>query len=55
MKAKVLNEFIDKETKKLNKVGSIIEVSESRAKEIMAAGEYIEVVKATKTKKESAE
>ena len=45
MKCKVLKNFIDKETKKLNCVDSVIDVSEERAKEIMEAGKYIEPVK----------
>ena len=51
MKVKVLKRFIDKETKKLNKPNTIIDVTESRLKEIQAAGNYVEVVKTTKTKK----
>ena len=53
MKAKVLTRFIDKETKELHEVGSIIDVSETRSKEILAAGNYIEVVKTAKVKKEA--
>lgn len=53
MKAKVLQKFIDKHTNKLNEVGTIIEVSKERLAEILAAGNYVEVVKTrtTKTKK----
>lgn len=41
MQAKVLIDFIDKETKAYNRAGSIIEVSEARSKEILKAGKYI--------------
>lgn len=49
MRVKVLKNFIDKETKEYHKVGTqrkptIIDVSEERAKEILTAGNYIEVV-----------
>lgn len=42
MKCKVLIDFIDKETKAFNKAGSIINLSDSRTKEILAVGQYIE-------------
>lgn len=61
MKARVLISFIDKETRVFHEVGAEIVVSESRAKEILAAGKYIEVIDAPKasktprTKKDAAE
>lgn len=44
MKVKVIKRFIDRETQKLNEVGSVIEVTEPRFKEITAAGAYIEAI-----------
>lgn len=52
MKCKVLNNFVDKETEKLNRRGDVIDVTESRLKEIQSAGNYVEVIKqTTKAKK----
>lgn len=48
MKVKVLRRFRDKETMQIRERGAVIEVSEKRAKEILAAGDYIEVVENTK-------
>lgn len=42
MKARVLVQFVDKETKALRKVGSIIEVTEARFNEILSVGKFIE-------------
>lgn len=53
MKVKVLNGFIDKETEVLYEPGTFIDVTESRLKEIQAAGNFVEVVKSTKTKKKA--
>lgn len=44
MKVKVVKRFIDKETKKLNEVGAVVEVTEARFKEISAAGKYVEKI-----------
>jgi len=48
MKVKVLKTFIDKNTKKLNEVGSIIDVTKERYEELRAAGNYVAVEKVTK-------
>lgn len=48
MKVKVIKEFVDKHTKKLNKVGDSFECSETRYKEIQRAGSFVELVKETK-------
>lgn len=53
MKVKVLNRFIDKETEVLYEPETVIDVTESRLKEIQAAGHFVEVVKSTKTKKKA--
>lgn len=45
MKLKVINEFVDKHTKKLHKKGSTFECSETRYKEIQKAGSYVEPAK----------
>ena len=42
MKVKVVNRFVDKETKQLHEYGEVIEVTEARFKEISAAGKYVE-------------
>lgn len=52
MQAKVLIDFIDKKTGEYRKAGSIFEVSEARAKEILAAGKYIAVME-SEAKEES--
>jgi len=44
MKVKVVNRFVDKETKQLHEYGEVIEVTEARFKEISAAGKYVEKV-----------
>lgn len=44
MKALVLKDYIDRETKELHTAGKEIEVSEERAKEILNAGKYIKVI-----------
>lgn len=41
MKVKVVNRFIDKETRQLHEYGDVIEVTEARFKEISAAGKYV--------------
>lgn len=48
MKVKVVTTFIDKYTKKLNEVGSTIDVTEERFEELKNAGNYVNVVKSTK-------
>ena len=40
MKVKVVNRFVDKETKQLHEYGEVIEVTEARFAEISAAGKY---------------
>lgn len=52
MKVKVLKPFIDKQTKVLNEVGSIIELTEVRVKEILKIDNFIEIIKTSRTKKE---
>lgn len=44
MKAKVLIPFRDKETKKANKKGNIIDVTAKRFNEITKQGRYLEAV-----------
>lgn len=44
MKVKVVNRFVDKNTKQLHEYGEVIEVTEARFKEISAAGKYVEEV-----------
>ena len=51
MKVKVLKRFIDKETRQMHEPGETFELTESRLKEIQAAGDFIEVIKATRAKK----
>jgi len=59
MKCKVVNEFIDKETKVFNETGAVIEVSEARYKEIVKKGNYLAIVEeekpAPKSRKKTAE
>lgn len=45
MKAKVLQEFRDKYSGKLHKVGDVIEVSAERFEEIQTVGNLVEEVK----------
>lgn len=45
MKAKVLQEFKDKYSGKLHKVGDVIEVSAERFEEIQTVGNLVEEVK----------
>ena len=45
MKAKVLKRFIDKNTKQLNEVNSVIEVNKTRFNELRNAGNYVVEVK----------
>jgi len=42
MKAKVVNRFVDKNTRHLHEAGDVIEVTEARFAEISAAGRYVE-------------
>lgn len=44
MKVKVVNRFVDKNTKQLHEYGEVIEVTEERFKEISAAGKYVEKI-----------
>ena len=44
MKVKVVNRFVDKETRQLHEYGEVIEVTEARFAEISAAGKYVEKV-----------
>lgn len=44
MKVKVLRDFIDKETKRYNKAGEIVEISEERFKEIAKKGAYVATI-----------
>ena len=44
MKVKVVNRFVDKETKQLHEYGEVIEVTDARFKEISAAGKYVEAI-----------
>lgn len=53
MKVRVLKQFIDKNTKKLNEVGSIIDVSKERLNEILEVGLLVEVINKPKAKVES--
>lgn len=55
MKVKVVKAFIDKNTKKLNEVGSIIDVTKERFEELKTAGTYVAVEKVTKATKETDE
>lgn len=48
MKVKVINRFIDKYTKVLNESGSVIDVTESRFKELSAGG-YVKAIEEEKT------
>ena len=45
MKVRVTHAFIDKNTKELNQVGSIIDVTKARLTELKAAGDFVVVVK----------
>lgn len=47
VKVKVINEFIDRHTGQLHKVGEVFEVTEKRLKEIKSASrtKFVEVVK----------
>ena len=47
IKAKVLIPFRDKETKKVQKKGDIIDVTPKRFNEIAAKGKYIQLVEET--------
>lgn len=47
MKARVLSDFIDKETNELKTTGSVIEISEKRFKEIQGKGHFLEKEKAS--------
>ena len=44
MKVKVVNRFVDKETKQLHEYGEVIEVTEERFAEISAAGNYVKAL-----------
>lgn len=44
MKVKVVNRFVDKETRQLHEYGEVIEVTEARFKEISEAGRYVEAI-----------
>lgn len=56
MKIKVIKPFHDKETDELYKVGSIVEVTEKRGKEILASKyEVAELVEEKKPKKEKSD
>lgn len=48
MKVRVINEFVDKHTRELHRKGSSFECDETRFKEIMKAGSYVEPVKEKK-------
>ena len=50
MKYTVVKEFIDKHTKVFNPVGSVIELTDERATEILSAGKYIKAEKTDETK-----
>ena len=52
MKVKVLKAFIDKNTKLLNEVGSVIDVTKERFEELRTAGNYVAVEKVAKAPKE---
>lgn len=56
MKVRVTSEFIDKETKKLHKVGEELEISKARYEEILKVGGFvkamIELKKAKSEKKD---
>lgn len=45
MKVKVVNRFVDKETKELHEYGEVIEVTKARFDEISSAGRYVEAIK----------
>lgn len=51
MKVKVVNRFVDKETRQLHEYGEVIEVTEARFKEISAAGKYVEAIADEPTEK----
>ena len=59
MKVKVLKYFADKKAKVMRKPNDVIEVTESRLKEIQAVGNLVEVVEnselKTKAKKKTTE
>lgn len=59
MKVKVLKYFADKKAKVMRKPNDVIEVTESRLKEIQAVGNLVEVVEnsepKTKVKKKTTE
>lgn len=59
MKVKVLKYFADKKSKVMRKPNDVIEVTESRLKEIQAVGNLVEVVEnselKTKAKKKTTE
>ncbi|WP_155522647.1 hypothetical protein [Anaerosacchariphilus polymeriproducens] len=45
MKVKVINRFIDKETRKLHKENELMELTKKRVTEIQKAGNFVEEVK----------
>lgn len=51
MKAKVLKDFRDKQTKEIRNQGSIIEVSKERLEEINSTSLFVEEIKEEKKKK----
>lgn len=52
MKVKVLENFIDKHTKKLHKVGDVLEIKKERFDEIQKVKNLVEVIEEPETKKE---
>lgn len=55
MKVKVVNRFVDKETKELHEYGDIIEVTKARFDEITSVGRYVEAIKVSTKKAENIE
>ncbi len=53
MKVKVINRFIDKETRVLNECGSVIDVTEPRFIELSAGG-FVKEIEAKKPAKKAA-
>ncbi len=52
MKVKVVQSFIDKETKKSRPVGEVFECKDARYEQIETAGHYVEIVNEKKKETE---
>lgn len=55
MKVRVIKDFIDKNTKQLQKTGKVIDVTDARFSEIRKAGNYVEPVQEDNEQAEPAE